>query len=85
MLDDGEKGNKEERVAAAPIVSIQTDKATILLKEYYGGSRTVAFRVPNVDGEEENKKTVNIAGDGDGNGGQVKDEAEDEGRVRTEQ
>jgi hypothetical protein len=47
--NDGMKGNKgeENHVVSAPIVSIQTDKATILLKEY-GGGRTVAFRVPNV-------------------------------------
>lgn len=44
----GSKGNEGgvEAVVASPIVSIQTDKATILLKEY-GGGRTVAFRVPN--------------------------------------
>ncbi len=43
----GSEGEEESAAAAAPIVSIQTDKATILLKEY-GGGRTVAVRVPNV-------------------------------------
>jgi hypothetical protein len=47
----GDEGG-EEAAVASPIVSIQTDKATILLKEY-GGGRTVAFRVPNVAGVAE--------------------------------
>lgn len=57
----GSKGNEggEAAVVASPVVSIQTDKATILMKEY-GGGRTVVFRIPNnvVDNGETNMKSV---------------------------
>ncbi|KAL7465423.1 hypothetical protein ACHAXS_005744 [Conticribra weissflogii] len=40
LLDNGSKNNSNE----VPLVSIQTDQAAFLVKEY--GGRTVVFRVP---------------------------------------
>lgn len=57
---NGNEGG-EEAVVASPIVSIQTDKATILLKEY-GGGRTVAFRVPNVAEVAEKNSNSDMGG-----------------------
>jgi len=48
MLDSGSNlGSNEQQqqqLAEVPLVTIQTDKATLLVKEY--GGRTVVFRVP---------------------------------------
>jgi hypothetical protein len=64
--DNGAKGSEGEgqsaAAAAAPIVSIQTDKATILLKEY-GGGRTVAVRVPNIVVVAEKNGTSSVLGE----------------------
>ena len=65
--DNGAKGSEGEEesgaaASAAPIVSIQTDKATILLKEY-GGGRTVAVRVPNIVEVAEKNGTSSILGE----------------------
>ena len=52
------KGNNE-----VPLVSIQTERASLLVKEY--GGRTIVFRVPNAD--EEMMDSGGVEGGG-GNG-----------------
>ena len=53
MLDstiDGSSSSSNQQQADVPLVSIQTEKAALLVKEF--GGRTVVFRVPT---EAENK------------------------------
>jgi len=50
------KGNNE-----VPLISIQTDQATLLVKEY--GGRTIVFRVP---AEVEDGRSATVGGSGEG-------------------
>ncbi len=56
--DNAKKGNNE-----VPLVSIQTERASLLVKEY--GGRTIVFRVPNAD-EEMMDSGVEGGGNGEG-------------------
>ena len=55
--NNAKKGNNE-----VPLVSIQTERASLLVKEY--GGRTIVFRVPNAD--EEMDGGVEGSGNGEG-------------------
>lgn len=54
---DGKGNTTNNQQQAIPLVTIQTDKAALLVKEY--GGRTVVFRVPS--------KSVDAIGDEGGN------------------
>jgi hypothetical protein len=56
--NNAKKGNNE-----VPMVSIQTERASLLVKEY--GGRTIVFRVPNAD-EEMMDSGVEGGGNGEG-------------------
>ena len=58
--NNAKKGNNE-----VPLVSIQTEGASLLVKEY--GGRTIVFRVPNADEEMDNSNSGGGA-EGGGNG-----------------
>ena len=59
MLDntvDGSSGSSSnQQQAEVPIVSIQTEKAALLVKEY--GGRTVVFRVPTTEAENKSESS----------------------------
>ena len=46
QLDSSVDGSGSGNVPESPLVTIQTDNASLLVKEY-GGNKTVVFRVPN--------------------------------------
>lgn len=58
--NNAKKGNNE-----VPLISIQTERASLLVKEY--GGRTIVFRVPNADEEMDNSNRGGGA-EGGGNG-----------------
>ena len=57
--NNAKKGNNE-----VPLVSIQTERASLLVKEY--GGRTIVFRVPNADEEMMDSGVVEGGGNGEG-------------------
>ena len=61
---DGSGNNTNNQQQAVPLVTIQTDKAALLVKEY--GGRTVVFRVPS---EPEKSDDVGAEDNADGQGG----------------
>ncbi|EJK47932.1 hypothetical protein THAOC_33315 [Thalassiosira oceanica] len=47
-------------IPESPLVTIQTDDASLLVKEY-GGNKTVVFRVPNAGAESNNSDAGAVA------------------------
>ena len=62
---DGSGNNANNQQQAVPLVTIQTDKAALLVKEY--GGRTVVFRVPS---EPEQSDDAGAEDNTDGQGGE---------------
>ena len=58
QLDSSVDGSGSGNIPESPLVTIQTDDASLLVKEY-GGNKTVVFRVPNAGAES---KSISEAG-----------------------
>eukprot|EP00580_Thalassiosira_gravida_P008511 CAMPEP_0201643460 /NCGR_PEP_ID=MMETSP0493-20130528/28239_1 /ASSEMBLY_ACC=CAM_ASM_000838 /TAXON_ID=420259 /ORGANISM="Thalassiosira gravida, Strain GMp14c1" /LENGTH=180 /DNA_ID=CAMNT_0048117883 /DNA_START=28 /DNA_END=570 /DNA_ORIENTATION=- len=61
MLDSGSNVGSDQQQLEVPLVTIQTEKAALLVKEY--GGRTVVFRVPAESAINNNETTVGGGGE----------------------
>ena len=65
-VDGSGSSSDSQQQAEVPIVSIQTEKAALIVKEY--GGRTVVFKVPTT--EAENKSESSSSGDNEESAGE---------------